>query len=140
MAANVDTAIIKLLNDDGQMTQLVGDRVRFGNAWEEDDLPFVLLSRPDETEDYHLNGSSNLNNAKIEVDCFADTGATSQAVAERARTVLNNFRGSVVVNGNTTHIRTIRMGSSRREPELEIEGSDEFIRGVGLTLTVWYKE
>lgn len=74
------TELRALLVANGTLTALVGNRIRANRAEQSDIRPFVVFTRVDTQNEFGLDGSRQASKQVFEVQAWADTRATADAV------------------------------------------------------------
>jgi hypothetical protein len=82
------TALRALLVADAPLTALVGTRIRANRAEQSDTRPFVVFTRVDTQNEFGLDGSRLASKQVFEVQAWADTRASADAVTAAIETVL----------------------------------------------------
>jgi len=137
--ANIDVVIPDLLVTNAAVRAIVDERVRTDIAWQEDDLPLIVCALTGEDKGRHMTGSDGLAQTTFAIDCWAEDRGEAQNLSDAVHNVLQTYRGLTGPPGDEVYIRTCYVTDRRSNLQQKVEGSDEFLRGVGLTFVVWYK-
>jgi len=117
---------------DAELAGLVAARVSWGARPRMDALPSVCLHLISGVRNYHLGGSSELVQSRVQADCWAATYADATAVSRAVVADLSGLRepamrvqGAFVVD----------------ERDLADEGSaaDEILYRVSVDLMIWHE-
>lgn len=71
------------------LTALVGERVTWGRREQADALPAVTLNKISGGPDYADDGETGLDEIRVQIDCWALTNTTVQAVSRAVRDLIS---------------------------------------------------
>jgi hypothetical protein len=77
------------------LTALVGDRVYFGLAPQNERRPRIVLSLVSSISAHTFTGLAGYAKGRVQVDCLAPTYADAKALADAAQDALDNYVGTV---------------------------------------------
>ena len=106
------------LQNDPEMALLVGGRIYPVIAPASAGLPFVTWRRQSVQREMTLSGPSRMPSVTVSLDFFAETYQAVRELADRARAVLDGFRGEV---GNYLVVRIVSL----------VNESDGFVQLAG---------
>lgn len=106
------------LQTDPEMALLVGGRIYPVIAPASASLPFVTWRRQSIQREMTLSGPSRMPSVTVSLDFFAETYQAVRELADRARAVLDGFRGEV---GNYLIVRIVSL----------VNESDGFVQLAG---------
>jgi hypothetical protein len=120
------------------ITNLVGERIGTNRLAQGVELPAIVMYRNDSTEEHLLSDLAGAVDARVRVECYADTCDISNSVAKAVKRC-----GIAAVKGMThgTDIRGVRVESGQREyDDPPTDGSDESRYVTTFDLMVSYLE
>jgi uncharacterized protein DUF3168 len=91
----MEEAIIAKLLADGGVSGIVGARVFPGSRPQGSALPALVLNRISGGPEYADDGEVGLEQARIQIDCWAATYAGAKLLARAAAAALSAFEGTV---------------------------------------------
>lgn len=75
------------------VTGLVSTRIWWGiRPQQEQGMPAIVLHRIGGAPAYHLSGDSGLTESRVQIDCWAETPDSAQAVRDAVRTALSGAK------------------------------------------------
>ena len=80
-----------LLNDSG-VSNHVGIRVNVGAHPQGQPLPAVVLNTISDNEGYTLQGPNGVAQARVQVDCYADSYGAAKRLARAVRSLLSGYQ------------------------------------------------
>jgi len=126
----METALTSLLLAHTALTTLVWQRITFNNRQQATGLPAVVLNRISGERIYHMGGSSNLTQSRIQIDCYGATWPQAKSVARAVISRLSGFNGTATASV----IRAAMLDSERHF----FDGEDpEAVHRVSLDFNIW---
>ncbi len=109
MALVGEQAILKLLQDDGAVRGLVGNRIYpmaapQGKLPHETKKPYLVYRRISSRHEHHMEAASGLVFTMIQIDGYAGTYSASKKLADKVRLALDGYQGSVTVGSESLTI------------------------------------
>ena len=111
------------------------DTVQWGERGQGTALPAAVLTTISEVRSYAQDGDNNLQQTRVQIDCYGATYASARGLARAITTALTAFRGPV----GTTDFRGIFKDGDRDFREGSTQGVDAYFRAT-LDFLVHYKE
>jgi hypothetical protein len=131
----VQEALLAYLTGAGSgLPALVGTRIAWGMNDQGAALPRVSLFRADSVPEYADDGEANLFVSRVQVDCYATTYASAQALGRAVRARVS----AVVVTQGATDFQSIYIEDEQDTVETYDGGRNVF--RVRIDLMVWHKE
>jgi len=91
---------------------LVGTRINWGAHPQGQPLPAVVLTGISENDTHHMTGPTRLYEARVQVDCYADTYSGAKALSRAILTVLDGYKGGVFQGIFSAGARDMREGGT----------------------------
>ena len=88
-----EAAIIQRLLADGAVSALVSDRIEPGRRNQGTAFPAIVVNWVDGAPVYTDDGETNLQQSRIEIDCWADTYSGAKDLAAAVKASLSAFQG-----------------------------------------------
>lgn len=88
--ASLEAALISALKADAGVTALTGDRISIAGGRQGSEYPYVTLQRITTAGAGHLDGASNLDWPRVQIDVWSPQGLASLNVAEAIRSAIDN--------------------------------------------------
>lgn len=120
---NLETKLYSLLSSDAGVIALCSTRIYPLVAPQEAAMPLIVYTRVSSGREYSLTGYSNLENPRMQIDCYGTTYSETKALAEAVTTALR---------GATT------FGTAQDDPQ-EMYEDDETHR-VSIDFSIWNQE
>ena len=120
---SLETKLYALLSADAGVTEIASTRIYPLVAPQEAALPHVVYTRVSSGREYSLSGYSNLENPRMQIDCYGTTYAEAKALSEA---VISALRGAMT------------FGTASDDPQ-EIFEEDETFR-VSIDFSIWNQE
>lgn len=90
------------------ITTLIGTRIMPAPLRQDSDLPAVSYQLISQRDDVLHDGPQGLPDARLQLDCWADSYASARALAEAIRTAVHAYRGMMgVVNVQRAKVENI---------------------------------
>lgn len=124
--------IARLLAGAG-VAAIVGDRIWPMDRPQGQPLPAVVVRRIDQAPLYQDSGSTGLERARVQVDCWADTPPAAIDLAVAVKAQLNDFEGASA--GTTFQSVTIIGEHDNSETGA---GRASYPRRVGVDFEIWF--
>jgi hypothetical protein len=118
---------------DVNLNSLIGTKVNWNTRPQDDVVPGIVLTKVSKSTDYHMAGPSGLANARIQIDCWADTFASVMSIARAVRDALSGASFSQ----NDVDIQGAFLDNERHF--FEDEDAERFHR-VSLDFIIWHSE
>lgn len=135
------TAIASELKADVTISGLVGTRVGMGGyASPKWDLPYITFQVISGEHARHMTGGSKLAVKTVQVNLYETDPEKAETLAEAARELLDNFRGTMGNGANTVSVRCCKLGPEIDDVEAGSPGAHTRIYSVRQTYTIWYNE
>lgn len=116
---------------DAELTELVEQRVSWGSRPRTDCLPAVCLHLISGVRNYHLGGSSELVQSRVQADCWAMTyGAATQV----SRAVVADLSG---LRDQAMQVQGAFIVDERDLPD-EGTAADELLYRVSIDVMIWH--
>ena len=80
-----------LLNDSGVSSHVAG-RVNFGAHPQGQPFPAVVLATVSDNEGYTLQGPNGVTEARVQVDCYADSYGAAKLLSRAVRSLLSGYQ------------------------------------------------
>ena len=120
---SLESKLYTLLSADAGVTALVALRTYPLVAPQGAEMPFIVYNRISSGRQYSLTGYSNLENPRMQVDCYGTTYSEAKALSEAVITALR---------GATT------FGTEQDDPRESFE-EDETFR-ISIDFSIWNQE
>lgn len=82
-----------LLMADIAISNLVSNRVNYTTHPQGQPLPGLVLNVVSDAEEYTLQGPTGVSQARIQVDCYADTYGAAKLLSRAVRSLLSGYMG-----------------------------------------------
>lgn len=129
------SGLVSLLANEATINTLVGSRVYVGNAPQNAEYPYILLTQMDSDEMGSLDATtSNLRSVTFDIDCKALRSLTATTLGDAVRVFLDDYTGAA---GSET-IRAVVMNSENDGYEPPVDGSEIGTYVVTLDVDVFY--
>lgn len=89
----MEQAIIGLLLGAAGVTAIVGQKVRPGRAAQDDQVPFIVVTRIDGIRDYAMVGPSGYVASRMQIDVYTETYAATKTCARAVVAALSGHSG-----------------------------------------------
>lgn len=124
--------LISLLLSDSGLSALVSSRIHPGSLPQGATLPAIVMNRISGAPQYSDEGETGLNEARVQLDCWADTYSQAKLVARAVIARLSAFSGTV----GTTEFANIMLDDER---DLREGGGNaaEYPFRTSLDFSVW---
>lgn len=116
---------------DAELTELVEQRVSWGSRPRMDCLPAVCLHLISGVRNYHLGGSSELVQSRVQADCWGLTYAAATAVS---RAVVSDLSG---LRDDAMQVQGAFIVDERDLPD-EGTAADELLYRVSIDVMIWH--
>ena len=115
--------LFKVFSSDSTITNIVGNRV-FPHHLPQSNLTLPVLTYQliSNTHDYTLENAYGVARARVQVDCWGDTLATVESLAEAVRQTIQGAHGMM----GSTYVHFIQLDDEQDMHEL-IEDSDKWL-------------
>jgi hypothetical protein len=130
----MEQAIIAKLLATGAVAAIVGTRVFPGSRPQASALPALVFNTISGAPVYTDDGEAGLEEARIQIDCWAETYSASKTLAGAVKASLSAFSGTS--SGVTFQNILIITERDRREGG---SNAPEYLFRVILEFTVWFK-
>ena len=90
----IESAIFSILTNDSAVAALVSTRVFPNNLDQGEPLPAIVYQEISGVDDNDSGGSTNLVDARFQVDCYAATYLETMTLAAAVRAALNGYAGT----------------------------------------------
>lgn len=132
----VEKAIRSILVDDGTVAGLVGNRIYPLVRPDGTGSPAITYQQISGFRDHVMTGPSGFVESRFQLNCWADTYAEADALADAVRSAVDGYSGtkeSVVIQG----IHLVDEGDA-----IVLQADNESLneRGKRLDITVWFDE
>lgn len=94
--SKVEMAVRRRLVSEALLTALVGTRVFLNAAAQDATLPYIVMNRLSGDHRHHLLGPLGVVTARIQIDIYAATYVSAQAVEAIARPLLDGLIGTTI--------------------------------------------
>lgn len=129
-------AIYAKLSGDSAVRALVGDRIYPARTPQDTTLPKIVFTTITEGRAPTMAGSSGAVNPRIQIDCWADSNAGADALADAVRLALDGYRGTVA----SVQIRSCFLDSKRDAIVEPRDGTEQRIFGRSMDFSIWHFE
>jgi hypothetical protein len=120
------------------VTDLVGTRIYpEWNASGNETLPYVVYTLISESRDPHLGSASGLVRSTVQIDVYAATTRSMDAVADAIRGELDGFRGTW---NESTVVRECHLESRRNGHETDGQAGNVGVFRASLDYRIWHVE
>lgn len=127
-------ALYAHLADDAAVAALVGTRISWGKASEDDALPYIVCFQISGRSSTHLTGASGFATKRIQINSTARTYADSHILAKAVREAVATLKGVLGAGGVTITCKAFRWDGERDDieapPQSHRPGSDESLYTV----------
>lgn len=130
MSLATQTAIAELLLNETPVTDLVGDDIALSYAPEEDDPPYIVVTRIDGQHHGHMTAGSGLVTTRLQIDYYDENELAAESLGELGRQALDGFSGDVTVGLDTLTFQMLRLDNDNTEFVRERGGSDTALARV----------
>lgn len=132
-------ALKAILEEDGDVAAIVGDRIYPRQLPDAVTFPALVLTKVGGPGTYDLQGDANLENARVQVDCYSEDGYSAVLVLKKAvRRRLSGFRGGQ--EGVPCQIDSVFCINDTDESAPERERAGPRLRRRMLEFTIWNRE
>lgn len=125
--------LVALLLGTAGITTLIGDRLTWDRRQQGASLPALVLTTVSRVPDYTMASASGLERSRIQVDCWATTRASANALGAALRTALSGFNGDL----DTVHL-TAFVEDEADSFELSTAGEELYRKRIDLM--IWHRE
>ena len=126
MAGDFRTVILA----DSALAALLGERVYPVRLPQKPSYPLLLLTRVSDEKDRTLDGTSRLRQARIQIDCKAETQVVAAQIADELERLLD---GKAASGGDT---RFASCWITRRDERFE-EGTETYRSSLDFEISYW---
>lgn len=130
----MEAAFIALLLADAPIAAIVGDRVYPGRRLQGSAFPSIVSTRISGQPLYVDEGRAGLLNARMQVDCWAQTYTDAKTLARAVDTLLSAFSG-VFAGVNFSYI----MLDEERDLNESGANQSEYLYRVAMDFIVWVR-
>ena len=106
----IEEALVQLLREDADVSAIVGARIYPQIAPQNSPFPRIVYQRVTTTHIEHMQGSSGLARALIQVDSYSPNYDEAKALSEAIRLLLQPVRSATVVIGDGTDAKNYFIG------------------------------
>lgn len=92
----MEREIRALLVANAEIAVLCGGRVDYGAQQRGEPLPAIILNIVSDRTRYSLDGASGLAEARLQVDCYAESYSEAKGLSHAALAVLSGHRGGLL--------------------------------------------
>lgn len=131
----IEKGLLKLLEQDADVSALVGTGVYWILAPKGKPLPYVVLSRVTTGDTYSMAGATGLRDAVFQVDCFATDYYSARGVAFAVRMLLESYKGNLP-DAESTSVSSVMTEKDWDMPYEE--GAKGFVYRALLEFRVWH--
>lgn len=100
------------------------------------EFPALTYARISGRRDYHMTGASGVAEARLQVDCWAESYGAVKALADAVRLSLSGFRGTV----NGVVLQSVFLDVERDAEEPALDAADFKLYRVSQDYMVRYEE
>lgn len=127
-------ALYAHLAADSAVSALVGTRIGFGNADEDDSLPYIVMQEISGTPETHLTADTGKQRTRMQINSYGRDKDAASAVAIAVRDAIHTLKGTLGDGAVTVDCRFCQMAGQRDEvidpPSGDRAGSDQGIFGI----------
>lgn len=138
--ATAAQAIYTMLAANTGVTGLVSTRISPNYAPQANELPFLIYTSVDSTHEHNMGGASSMRHSRVQIDSYATTYASVQAIAEAVRLALDSFVGYVDVGTERVEISKLFIETTRDLYEPSEDASQRGIHRVSQDFMVTITE
>jgi Protein of unknown function (DUF3168). len=130
----IKQALVSILANNPGVADLAGDRV-FPQIIPQEDFdglskkPCIVYQRTGVGRQQTLCGTSPTMSSVFSIDCYAQTYAGAEALANAVRTALVDYRGSVA---------GVRISTAILDNEIDLLDIEPGLHRVSMTFTIWH--
>ena len=101
-----------LLLNDGGVSSHVANRVNFGTHPQGQPFPAVVLTTISDIEGYTLQGPNGVSEARVQVDCYAESYGAAKLLSRAVRSLLSGYQNGAFQGVFLAGSRDSREGGS----------------------------
>lgn len=101
-----------LLLNDGGVGAHAGNRINFGTHPQGQPLPAIVLNTISDLEGYTLSGPEGVSQARVQVDCYAQTYGAAKLLSRAVRSLLSGYQNGALQGVFLAGLRDGREGGS----------------------------
>ncbi|WP_085025290.1 tail completion protein gp17 [Ensifer aridi] len=90
----MEAALTALLLGDARVKQLAGSKVHWVRAPQGSTPAYAVLQVVSSNTDYHAQGASGLESARVQIDAYAESFLASKRLSDAILAVLSGYRGT----------------------------------------------
>lgn len=133
MSALHEAMYVHLAADAG-VSALVGTRIGFGNADEDDALPYITMQEISGIPETHLTADTGRQRTRMQINSYGRDKDAASEVAIAVREAIHTLKGTLGDGGVTVDCRFCQMAGQRDEvidpPSGDRAASDQGIFGI----------
>ena len=129
-------AIYTRLSGNAAVRAIVDDRIYPARTPQDTTLPKIVFTTISQGRAPNTAGASGVTNPRIQIDCWADSNAGADALADAVRLALDGYRGTVA----SVQIRSCFLDAQRDAIVEPRDGGEQRIFGRSLDFNIWHLE
>jgi hypothetical protein len=137
---SIEPAIIRLLNDDSDVVELVGNRIFPIFVPKKRKLPAITYQQISGPRDNTFDGASGLANTRFQINCWARKYKDASELADEVRDALSPKDDSYPKTVEGIKVRAVMLFNENDVPS--VRGDNEEMSGFGkmLDFNIWFDE
>jgi len=101
---SIKTAIRKHLLDRAAISTIVGTKIRFNRADQEDALPYIIITKDGKNPVHHMGGATGLAMPTFTLTCWDNGSIKAETLADEVRDTLDGFQGTLGTSPNDAEV------------------------------------
>ena len=118
------------------ITDVVGAKIFSNRTKQGIAPPFMVLTQIEGEHVTHHGGPAGLARSRLQVDCYAETEAVVEALADAVRQLMDTFTGSM----GTLDVRDCNLTGERDLYEEPTDASDVGKFRISMDFSIWHTE
>lgn len=132
----LEEGLVTYLMQAAGVSDLIGSRLRPNKLKQSDILPGVTYTVLSEFTQYGIAETSGLPTRRLQIDIWAETYLSAQAVYTKLRTLLNGYRGSM---GDVV-VQCCRIEDTRDAYVPDQQQDDKGVHNISLDIALTFEE
>jgi hypothetical protein len=133
-------AIHVYLSSKSAVTDLVGDRIyRVQRPQTTPTKPAITYSKVSGSDELYQAGTSTLGRMRVEVECWAATPASAEAVRDAIRNVCQRYAGTITSGEESVVIVLMTLENDAEFYDAPEDGSGSGVYSASVDLHIWWR-
>lgn len=134
----IETALFSYLTGKSEITSIVSTRVYATVAPSSPTYPYITFQMVSNNPEHHMSGNSPITIVRIQLDAWARTVATQQAISEAVRNALDGYRGQM--GAEALDVRRAFLDNRNTFEEPDKHGKNLPVHRASLDFSIWHVE